>query len=198
LFKKQNKIYYVLPTTLLTIHTFERFQKLLEKFCEVFGICKKKMYEEVLLYHGNLTTKQKKEIKEKIKIGQFKILFTTTNFLYRNFEVLEPNIGKFQFIFVDDVDSLLKTAKNIDYILRLMGFSEDAIQLALEIVKLKVQLPFLKGSKLEETLDKLNKLRQKLAKYKEKIKTILVASSATAKPKGIKIKILGELLDFEV
>ncbi len=198
IYKNKEKIYYILPTTLLAKHTYERFEDYLEKFCIFSGKCKKDVYEDILIYHGKLSNKQKKDIKERIKEWKFKILFTTTNFLYRNFDILKPNKGKFQFIFVDDVDSLLKTAKNIDYILSLMGFSDDAIQLALQIVKLKVQLPFLKWSRLEETLNTIQNLKNKLEKLKKWVDAILVASSATAKPKWLKIKILWELLNFEV
>jgi reverse gyrase len=31
-----DKIYYILPTTLLTIHTFERFERFLERFCQIY------------------------------------------------------------------------------------------------------------------------------------------------------------------
>ena len=51
--------------------------------------------------------------------GSYHILITTTAFLSKNFD----RIGSiFNFIFVDDVDVVLKTSTNVDRILQLLGF----------------------------------------------------------------------------
>jgi len=200
LWRKKNisKIYYILPTTVLTIHTFERFKILLENYCNEFGVCKKDIFDRILVYHWKLKNKEKKEIKNKIKEWNFDILFSTTNFLYRDFEILKDNIWKFKFIFIDDVDSLLKSAKNIDYVLRLMWYPQDIIDLALKLVTLKIRLLTAKWTYLEKLTKEINEIKEKINKFKNKIDGILVASSATAKPKWIKIKLLRELLNFEV
>jgi reverse gyrase len=72
----------------------------------------------------------------------------------------------FAFIFVDDVDSFLKTAKNIDKALYLLNFSPEDIELALKLIRLK---------------EKLNKSRGGLAGNK---KTLRAGCQSIPKEKG--------------
>ncbi len=51
----------------------------------------------------------------------FKIVITTTQFLSKHYQEL----GFFDFIFVDDVDAILKASKNVDKLLHLLGFRYD-------------------------------------------------------------------------
>ena len=83
----------------------------------------------ILAYWGGMSKKEKEETLESISSGDFDVLVTTSQFLSRNLDLL---LGKeYGFIFVDDVDSLLKTSKNIDRVLMLIGFDEKDIKLAL-------------------------------------------------------------------
>ncbi len=181
--KKDWKIYIILPTTLLVKQVSEKLSNLNPNL-------------NLLAYHSNLTGKQKEEFKEKLKNNDFDILITTTTFLYRHFEDLKDK--KFNYIFVDDVDSLLKSAKNVDYILKLMGFDDEAINIALENIKLKIKLLNAKEEEINEITKKIEENNKILEEKKKKVNSILVASSATAKPRGIRIKLLRELLNFEV
>ena len=115
----KKKSYLLFPTTLLAKQAYERLQK---------------MGEDALFYDSHISSKQKELVKDKIKKGAFNILITTTSFLYRNYEII-PN--DFAFVFVDDVDSILKSAKNIDKILFLLGFSEEDIQKTLQFIEYK-------------------------------------------------------------
>jgi len=131
-----------------------------------------------------------KKIKEKIANGDFKILITTSMFLYKNYHIIPRDI---KFFFVDDVDSFLKTAKNIDKLLYLMGFEEETIDKTLELINLRA-----KKQKAEEDLKKIEELKNFIEKEKQKIKSTCVVSSATANPKSKRIKLFFELLNFEV
>ena len=177
------KVYIILPTTLLAKQVKDRLESLDSKL-------------KILAYHSDLKKKEKEEFKERLKNNDFEVLITTTNFLYRNFELLKDK--KFHYIFVDDVDSLLKSAKNIDYVLKLMGFDDEAINVALENIKLKIRLLNAKKQEIEEISKKIEENNRILEEKKKKINSILVASSATAKPRGLRIKLLRELLNFEV
>lgn len=108
-------------------------------------------------------------------------------FLYKNYKNFPRD---FSFIFIDDVDSFLKTAKNIDKVLYLMNFEEEDINLAMELIKEK--------TKQNKDLQKIEKLSQKVKKILQKKKGILVVSSATSNPKSNRIKLFRELLGFEV
>jgi Reverse gyrase len=111
-------------------------------------------------------------------------------FLYKNHDKIPKD---FSLVFVDDVDSFLKTAKNIDKALYLLGFDEEDINLALEVIKLKA-----KQNKTDEDWNKINQLTEELRKIEVKRRGVLIVSSATSNPKSSRIKLFRELLGFEV
>ncbi|WP_456397187.1 reverse gyrase [Desulfurobacterium sp.] len=172
----KGKSYIVVPTRILVQQVYEKLRKLTDR--------------EVLAYTG------KKSEKEKIFAGDFEILVTTTNFLYKNWDKIPAEFG---FIFVDDVDSVLKSGRNIDKILKLVGFGDEALAVAMEIIDIKQKLIRASSEKSRQyLLKKLNYVEKKLTSFKQNIKTVLVVSSATAAPRSKKIKLFRELLDFEV
>ncbi len=177
--KKEKKSYIILPTKLLVTHTYER---VLNTGIDPSGV----------LVFGNETSKKKKEeLKERLSRGDFRILITSSMFLYKNIDLIPRD---FEFIFVDDVDSFLKTAKNIDKVLYLLGFSAKDIDLALENIKLKS-----KRNKSEEDWERIKELNEKLKILSErKRKGVLLVSSATGNPRSNRIKLFRELLGFEV
>ncbi|ADY73028.1 Reverse gyrase [Desulfurobacterium thermolithotrophum DSM 11699] len=169
------KVYILVPTKLLVLQTVEKLSKLTNK--------------KIVAYTG------KKSEKGTIQSGNFEILVTTTNFLYRNFEIIPK---PFDFVFVDDVDSLLKSAKNVDKVIRLLGFTEEDISIAEKVLELK-SLVAKFGEKVDRKLiEKLKKLENFLEKRKSEIKNVLVVSSATSQPKSKRVKLFRELLGFEV
>ncbi len=137
-----------------------------------------------LAYHSKMKKKEREEVKERIKKGDFEILVTTSMFLWKNFDILRKNT--FDFIFVDDVDSVLKRDKNVDRLLYLLGYSQEEIELALELIKLK--------SNWEKNKTKIEELEKKIRKNKG----LLLVSSATTRVKSKRVKLFRELLDFEV
>ena len=146
--------YIVFPTKLLVFQAVNRFKE--------WGI-------EVLAYTG------KKEEKEKILSGNGEIIITTTQFLYKNIENMNRN---FNLVFVDDVDSILKSGKKIDAVLKLLGFSEDDIQKSLEFIEKKEY--------------------EEIKKIASKKKGQLIVSSATANPRSKRVYLFRYLLGFEV
>ena len=169
------KSYILVPTRLLVLQTLEKLKEFTDK--------------RIVAYTG------KKKEKEKIQEGDFDILITTTNFLYKNFEIIPK---PFDFVFVDDVDSLLKSAKNIDKVIRLLGFSEEDINLALRLLDLKRELHKQEGTKKNEILENIKEIEEALEKKRKKIENVLVVASATSQPKSNRVKLFRELLGFEV
>ena len=165
--KQNKKTYFILPTSLLVEHTKDRILSLDKN-------------AKVLAYYSNLKTKEKQQVKEQIANWDFDILLTTSLFLQKNFDLIKNN--KFDFIFVDDVDSVLKSSKALDKILFLMWFDEKDLQLAFEKYKIKIALA--SGKKLTPQQEEI------LNKSIKKPESVLVVSSATAKPRWIKPKIL--------
>ncbi len=189
----RKKSYIVLPTTLLVKQVSER----LERFIERVGRKIRLAY-----YHTLMPPSARRAQMEAIKGGEFDILVTTSQFLARNFEALKN--FRFSFIFVDDVDALLKASKNIDRVLMLVGFNEEAIETAYEIVKVKVRLAYLQpyrgaAEEVRELRLKLRELERSLRKLKRGLKHgQLIISSATGRPRGLRVKVFRELLGFEV
>ena len=105
------KSYIILPTTLLV-------EQCVEKIKEFENILGKKI--NFCYYHKNLKKEEKEMALEKIGRGNFRILLTTSQFLSKRFNLLEKHI--FDFVFVDDVDSILKNSRNVDKVLYLLGF----------------------------------------------------------------------------
>ncbi|SHK19422.1 reverse gyrase [Thermocrinis minervae] len=172
--KKGKRSYIIVPTKLLLkqIHN-----KLLSLGLE----------EEELLYFGDETEKEKEKKRQLLQEGRFKVLLTTSMFLYRNYQAIPRG---FSFVFVDDVDSFLKTAKNIDKALYLLGFDEEDIQKALELIKEK--------SSHNRDYEKIKSLSEEVKKLSLKAKGVLVVSSATSNPRSNRVKLFRELLGFEV
>ncbi|MGB9711403.1 MAG: reverse gyrase [Thermodesulfovibrio sp.] len=170
--KENKKSYIIVPTKLLVEQVCERLKD--------FGL------KDEILAFNEITAK----LKERLKKENFKVLVTTSMFLYKNQEILPRN---FSFIFVDDVDSFLKTAKNVDKVLHLLGFCQSDIAKAFELILLKA-----KAKKTDTDWEKIKEIQKELDNVKNYKKGVLVISSATTQPRSNRVKLFRELLGFEV
>ncbi len=175
--KKGKRSYVILPTKLLVEQVVQRLLN--------FGL-----KEEDILYFSEESKKQKELRKKRLQEGDFKVLVSTSMFLYKNHETIPRG---FDFIFVDDVDSFLKTAKNIDKLLFLLGFDQEDIDLAMKLIRLKGV-----RNKKEEDWEGIKELSEKVKELSKKRRGVLVVSSATSNPRSNRIKLFRELLGFEV
>ncbi|BCD68844.1 reverse gyrase [Nitratiruptor sp. YY09-18] len=168
----KTKSYLLFPTQLLVNQAVERVQKL--------GI-------EPVYYDSRLSKKQRDEAKRRIFEGEFDILITTTNFMYKNFNNIPKEFG---FVFIDDVDSILKSARNIDKVMMLLGFSQKDIDRAMEFIDLK--------SKRALKPEEFTTWQEQIKQIRTHAKAQLIVSSATANPKSRRVGLFRELLGFEV
>ncbi len=148
------RAYLLFPTRLLVMQARDRLRQ--------WGF-------EVLAYTG------KKREKQQIERGEYDILITTTQFLYKNRDLIRKD---FSLVFVDDVDSILKSGRRITDVLSLVGFSDDDLQKALRYIERK-------------EYDRLERLASRK-------KGNLIVSSATAQPRSRRILLFRYLLGFEV
>ena len=144
--------YIIFPTKLLVNQACEKFKE--------WGV-------DFTAYTG------KKNEKKLIESGDYDILITTTQFLYKNRSLINKT---FDLVFVDDVDSILKSGKKINDVLTLLGIDEDILEKTYELIKNK------KFSEIEKVNKKGN----------------LIVSSATANPKSKRVLLFKYLLGFEV
>lgn len=118
--RRGKKCYIVVPTSLLVKHLLDKVSVFLGKMS-----CLNENIPVVIGYYSAMPMRKAKETLEMIANQNFSILITTDRFLYNRFDLIK-NI-KFDFVFVDDVDSFLRSPKNIDKVVLLMGFSPEDI-----------------------------------------------------------------------
>ncbi len=116
---KGKRSYIIVPTTVLVNQCVEDLSRLGGKAFRDVGI-NRNGEVTVAFYHGKMRRDEKERFRKIVKSGGFDILITTTSFLSRRFNDLKGRT--FHFIFVDDVDAILKGSRNVDKILYLLGF----------------------------------------------------------------------------
>ena len=188
---KGKKSYIIVPTALLVQQLAEK----IDEFSKRLGINPKLLY-----YHTSLTKKERESVLEKIARDDFEIILTTEKFLINHFEIFKGK--KFDLVFVDDVDSFLKSPRNIDRILSILGFSEDVIALGFKLIELRkeVNRQIRMGKRAEQILEQIESIRKEIEEYKQRNDIgLLVVSGATLKAKRTKrIRLFEELLKFQV
>ncbi|MFN3505769.1 MAG: DEAD/DEAH box helicase, partial [Caldimicrobium sp.] len=168
LFEPEKSLILV-PTKILVKHLYERIAEIQAKTTN------KSIKNKTLLYYTG-SPKEKKLLEK----GSFDIFICTQAFFHKNYALLKnPN---FSLIFVDDVDSFLKSGKNVEHLFYLLGFTEKEIALAL------------KRDKNEDEFIELSKIKEN---HRDKFKKLIV-SSATLKPKTSRAILFQNLLGFEV
>jgi len=187
--KKGGKGYVVVPTTPLV----EMITRKLETFAKALNL-------KVVYIHSKMTPSQRREAEERLREGDFDILVTTSRFMINRLEELRK--FKYSMIFVDDVDSVLKSPKNVDRLLLLLGLNEDDVQELLEISSKERRLMgYLTRTqdpvKRKELLDELEEMRKKVEELRKKVTGILVVSSATGRVRTDRVRLFKTLLGFE-
>ncbi len=181
--------YIIVPTRMLVEQVAER--------CQVFG------NKKVVAYLGR--ARERKAIES----GDYEILVTTSMFLATSFDLL--NGRRFDFVFVDDVDALLKSGRNVDKVLKLLGFSDEEIENAWAQVTKKVPAIAAvseESEEVEETEDIFGEAEEQESELEtpsslaprppSRPKGILVVSSATLRPRTKRVALFRTLLGFEV
>jgi reverse gyrase len=170
---KGKKSYIIVPTSLLAQHIHERTLSMAAKHGEKAA--------KIAAYYSGMKKSEAEEMLQKIRDGEFGILVTTDRFLNTRFELLRGK--KFFYIFVDDVDSFLKSPRNIDKVLLLMGFEEKEIERHLKLVSARSG-----ESEAEEYASK------EIARPD----SVLLVAGATMKGRRTKrIRLFRRLLNFE-
>ena len=139
---------------------------------------------------------EKREFYNKLVNGEFDILISTNKFLSTRFDDIKNNV--FKFIQVDDVDAILRSSRNIERILCLLGFDEETIKYSMEEILLKRRLVRTRDpTEREEIIRRIQEINRFLS-GKRGSKNILIVSSATGRPRGTRVKLFRELLGFEI
>jgi len=190
--RRGKKTYFILPTTVLVRQVYEKTLAMAERA--------NVDQSSVIAYFSRMGKKRKQELFERLGSGDFRIFITTSQFLTKNFDKVSGI--KFDLVYVDDVDSIMKSSKHIDKVLMLLGFEQEDIQIAYEIIYTRLKLYSAlrrNDEEAEELRKKLNKLEKTLEQRKRHVKPgVLVISTATGRPRGLRIRLFRELLGFEI
>jgi len=128
------------------------------------------------------------------------VYVTTHMALFRNKEVLKNR--SFSLVVADDFDALLKKSSLMDYILYTLGFRPEDVEVARRITKLKQEVFAVKHTAPERyraLVRELESLEGQLARSiaSRRVGQLLIAS-ATGRGKRERVKVLRELIGFEV
>lgn len=152
------KSYIVVPTTPLVKMVYSKLEELaLKTGREV----------RVIAFYSGMKFKEKEDFKSRLESGEFDVLITTSKFMLSRYKDMIRQGRKwrrwFKFIFVDDVDAVLKSSKSVTAVLNLVGFDERDIEDAWELLRLRNLLP----RRLEQARRLYDK---KVSKLKKKVK----------------------------
>lgn len=109
----------------------------------------------------------------------------------------ELSAFRFDIAFVDDVDAVLRSSKNVERLLMLLGYTRDELDTAMKYAFKRISAFRLARRDPEASRNALREaeeLRRQLPRRSAQV----VLSSATAKPKGKGALLLGSLLGMEV
>lgn len=186
--RKKKKVLFVVPTIALVSHVLKKIKSYINKLGENI-LC--------IGYHAKMTPTEKVEFRYRLENRDFDIVVITSKLLSRQFDKMKHIT--FDFIFVDDVDALLKASENIDRVLYLVGFKQEHIKKALDLVRRKQNFMYMTRKTRKRLLEESNKFRREVEEYKKKNKVgQIIIASATGAARGLRVKVLRELLSFTV
>jgi len=191
---KGEKSYVVLPTTPLVLQAAD---KLYDMKVRVGSSAR------VLAIHARMKKGERGDALERIAKGEFDILITTSRFMIKNWKTL-ASIG-FRFVFVDDVDAVLKSGRSILALLYTLGFDDDDIDRGQQAIMIRRRLASLlsgetvveRVEEIESLYGRLRELTKQIGKKRESLGVSLVVSSATGRPRGPRVLLFRELLGFQ-
>ncbi len=197
-YKFNKKVYILVPTTVLVQQYEERIQRFLEKLNIVLS---------VVAIHARMPLKKKIELEENLREGYFDIVISTPAYLYRSFDKVFKDFiekkNKFDFVFIDDVDAVMKGSKVVEFVLKLIGFNEKDIEMGYKLIDLKRRMSFCIDLDRECLVDgrPIQNLVEEYSKAiaeKRKRCGLLIVSSATGRARGRRIKLFREILGFSI
>ncbi len=184
-----HRVLYLAPTKALAKQIYEKL-----KTSGMSGA-------RIVFYDSSLSKKKREEILSTIKNGQYDILVVTNHFLSRYNDIImnsNPDI-----IMIDDVDSLMRSAKSIVKLLHLLGYDDEVIELIKKKHSILWKLIVLRSlNKEEESKELIKKLLEIEIRIDEKLANIkrkqVIISSATGRMRGGYASVLRDLLRTDI
>ncbi len=184
------KSYIVVPTTPLVMMVEEKARQLAARA----GI-----RARILALHSKLKGRERSARMKKFLEGDFDILITTARFMIsrageiRNVTnpVKNATGRPFRFVFVDDVDAVLKSGKSVDALLEVLGFDKEDIENAWKLLRKRREL----ARAVQNAINNFDELlKQERSKAKKKY-IIFTANFAREARKKIYERIIKSVYD---
>lgn len=185
------KVLYVAPTRSLLNQTINRITVYNDKLGR--GSIR------VVYYDSSLSKKRRESLLRDIETCNYDILVVTNHFLMKKHDLISQ--CKPSLVIVDDVDSLLKSEKSIHGLLRLLGYSDQSIELAKKRASLlwRIMVGKAYGRDIGELVKELLELDRQLDAEISSSKTSqLVVASATGRSRGVAGRLLKDLLRVDL
>jgi reverse gyrase len=186
-----SKVLYITPTKSLMNQTLQRIELYITKT--------DLSLKEVLCYDSSKSKATREKVLARIQNCDYKLLVITNSFLLRNHQSItrcRPDI-----VIVDDVDSLLKNERSIYNLIKLLGFSDRAIDLAKRknAVLWKLMVGKAMGKDVSGPVQEFLELDRELDREVSSSKVSqLIVASATGRTRGVASRILRDLLRVDL
>ena len=185
------RTYYVVPT-----------QNLVEQvYNKLLTLAKKANYDLKIAAYISYRKTNKREVMEALNNADYDILITTSHFMLKYYKLIASTSP--ELVVVDDVDAVLRSPKSVVKTLNIVGFTEEAVKLAIDIERLRIDalaaLARGRRKQAEKIYERIVELETKLAD--ELLKSSpgqLIIASATGRAYGIHSKAFNRLLGFDV
>ncbi|HIP66272.1 MAG TPA: reverse gyrase [Pyrodictium sp.] len=185
------RTYYVVPT-----------QNLVEQvYNKLLMLAKRANYDLKIVAYISSRRTDKHKVMEAINNADYNILITTSQFMLKYYKLIASTSP--ELVVVDDVDAVLRSPKSVVKTLTIVGFTEEAVKLAIDIERLRIDAlaALAKGRKkqAEKIYERIVELETKLAD--ELLKSSpgqLIIASATGRAYGVHSKAFNRLLGFDV
>ena len=156
---------------------------------------------EILIYDSSMTRKKRDKILERIKNNEYDILIGTNHFFIKYFNTIFKN--NIDILIIDDVDSIMRSSKNIVKLLKILGYDEKIIELTKKRINLLWKIIVSKSVNNDELMKKLihelisieNQLSYE--RMRKKYKQVVIAS-ATGRTRGLYGKVLRSILRMDL
>jgi len=166
--RKNGKSILIFPTRSLVKQAVDRISEFTKKV---------EIETKLLYYHSGLNESQREELYKSLIDGDFNIFISTNRFIIDRINEIKG--VKYDFLFVDDVDTALKSSKSADSILNLAGFSKEDIIAVKDILR--------KAREDESVYTKIQEIRGN----KLKGKTIVFSSATLTKGNPVLSALMG-------
>ena len=187
----KKRVLFLVPTRALVNQVYTRMREIVEKM---------KLNLRVHAYDSKLSKKAKEDLISDIANGGFDVLVATNSF-FSKYEHALSSSGV-DIVIVDDVDSLLRSQKNIVRLLKILGFNDNIISLVKTKIGLhwKVLVSKTLGDDEEyrKLVEELLEIDRRIGESTNRGAKQVVFSSATGRMRGFYSRVLRELLRIDI